>query len=183
VLGVRIRVQEADRQRLHPLVDELAGRLADDRPVERPQDPPLRIDALRHLANVLELDERLRLEVREEAEERARRPGLGEMQQMRPAARDQEADACASPLEDGVRRHGRPVEDRLQLVRRRPSLFADRANAGEHADRLIGSRGRRLRDPEVVRRGIVQEDVRERPADVHAEPELPFCIQGARILV
>ena len=121
VAPVRVGVQQADGQRLDAVRDQLLDRLAHRRLVDRLDDRAVGADPLGHLAHVARVGERLGLLVDHEAEQRPRRPRLGEVEDVPEPARDDQADERAAPLEHGVRGDGRAVEDRVELgAGRRP---------------------------------------------------------------
>ena len=80
VAPVRVGVQQADRQRLDAVRDQLVDRLAHRRLVDRLDDRAVGADPLGHLAHVARVGERLGLLVDHEAEQRPRRPRLGEVE-------------------------------------------------------------------------------------------------------
>ncbi len=84
--------------------------------VDRFDDRTVCADPLGHLVHVARVRQRLRLLVHHEPEQRAGRPRLGEVQDVPETLRDDEADEGAAPLEHGVGRDGRPVEDRVELA-------------------------------------------------------------------
>ena len=169
VRRVRVRVQQADRQRLHPGAEQRLDRPASGFLVQLAENFSARSDPLRNLPDVLEVDERLRLQVGEEAEERTRRPRLGEVEEVRPPLGDDQPNPGAVALEHGIRRDRGAVQDRCELASRHSRGVADLADALEDADRLILWRRRRLRHPEATRLGVLEEKIRERAADVDTD--------------
>ena len=91
VAAVRVGVQQAHRQRLDAVRDQLLDRLAHRSLVERLDDRAVGADPLGHLAHVARVGERLGLLVDHEAEQRPRRPRLGEVQDVPEPARDDQA--------------------------------------------------------------------------------------------
>ena len=146
------REEQADRNRLG--VADVRQR----REIERLQlavgpEPPA------HAVAALERDERLRMLLAEPVQMRPRLPP--EVQQvLEPGVADVRG-ACAAPLEQRIRRDGRPVrEPRDRRVR------PDRAHRGEHR-LLLMLRRRHLRRPHAA--AVQQHGIRERPTDVDAE--------------
>ena len=87
------------------------------------------------------------------------------------AARDQEAAANALALQERVRRDGRPMDEELDVGGGPPGSADDLDDPLLHADRLVGRRGRGLREREAVGGRIEQHEVGERPSDVHPETQ------------
>ena len=66
--------------------------------------------------------------------------------------------------------YGGAVQDRREIVGRHAGDAADDADPIEHADRLVVRSARHLRQPQLTRFGVVQQEVGERSADVDPEP-------------
>ena len=111
---VRVGVEQAHGERLDPVRDG-SDRGADGVLVDRLDDRAVRADPLRDLADVARVGEGLRLLVDHEAEERTGRPGLGEVEDLPEAARDDEPHERAAPLEHRVRGDGRAVQHRVEV--------------------------------------------------------------------
>ena len=122
-----------------------------------------------HLADVARIGQRLRLLVHHEPEQRPRRPGLGEVEDVPEALRHNQAAERPAALEDGVGGDGRAVEDRVEIGKADARAVGDEADPVDHADRLVERRARRLRQPDPLGRAVVKNDVRERAADVDSE--------------
>ena len=121
-------------------------------------DDPFGPDPFGDAVTALERHERLRLGLAEPVEVRTRLPPQVE-DVLEPGGAD-EGGARTLPLQQGVRRHGRPVGEPLDLV------CSDRARGGEH--RLLLTRRRR----HLCRRQAPVRDengVGEGAADVDAE--------------
>ena len=115
VAAVGMRVEQADGQGLHPVGDELLDGGTHGRRVDRLDDRPIGACSLGHLADVAGVGQRLGLLVDHEPEQRPRRPRLGEVQDLAEAFRHDQADERTAALEDGVRRDGGAVEDRVEV--------------------------------------------------------------------
>ena len=110
----RVRVEKRDRDRLDALAGQEADGLPDAGRVQRRQDLPARAEALDHLAPPAARDQRRRaLEVDVVEPREAEAPDLEEVAE--PCGREEPRPRPA-PLEDGVRRDGRAV-DQLAEVR------------------------------------------------------------------
>ena len=167
--SVRVRVQQADRQRLDAVVDQLDDRRAHGSLVDRLDDRPVGAGALGHLADVAGVGQRVGLVVDHEAEQRPGRPRLGEVEDVAKPARHDQPDERAATLEDRVRRHGRAVEDRVEVGQADARAVGGKADPLDDADGLVFRCARGLRDPHLPAGAVVQDDVGERPADVDAE--------------
>ena len=167
VIGVRVGVQQADRERLDAGIGQLADRPACCILVELLEHSSLGVDPLSDLANVRELDERLWLDVVEESEEWTRRPRLGEVKEVRPALGDEQANARSFSFEHRIRRNGGAVQNRVERLRRDAGPVVDLPCALEHANRLVSRCRRRLGEPERTGPVVVQEEVGERAAHIY----------------
>ena len=91
-----------------------------------------------------------------------------EVQDLAEALGGDEPDARALGLEHRVGRHRRAVDDVAQRARLDAGLAADPPHAGQHALGRVG-RGRRRLDPPLAMVLVVDEEqVGERPSDVHS---------------
>src|SRR5204863_2644931 len=79
--------------------------------------------------------------------------------------------ADAFPLEERVRCDGRAVNEERDVLRRHARDPDDFADAFLDALRLVRRRRTRLREMNAVGRRIEQDEIRERPADVHSESD------------
>ena len=170
VTAVRVGVQEADGQGLHAVRHKLLDGFAHGGLVDRLDDRTVGAGPLGHLADVAGVGERLRLLVDHESEQRPRRPRLGEVEDVPEPTRDDQADEGPSPLEHRVRRDGRAVENRPELGKRDVRPCRCEPDALDHPDRLVVGRARRLREPDPLIGAVVENDVREGPADIDSDP-------------
>ena len=183
VVPIRVGVQQADGERLDAVRDELLYRTANGGFVDRRDDRAVGAGPLGHFANVARVGQRLGLFVDHEAEQRSRRPGLGEMEDVPEPLGDDQADERAAALEDSIGRDGRAVEDGVEIAKADVRTCRCEADAFDHADGLVLGRARRLRQPDALPRAVVQHDIRKGPADVDAEPvrhPAPCVTAGSR---
>ena len=169
VAPVGVGVEQADGQRLDPVGHELLDGGADGGLVDRLDDRPVGARPLGHLADVARVGQRLGLLVHHEPEQRPRRPGLREVEDVPESLRHDEAAERSAALQDGVRGDRGAVEDRVEVGKADARALGGEADPLDHADGLVQRRARRLRQPDALGVAVVEDDVRERPADVHAE--------------
>jgi hypothetical protein len=96
--------------------------------------------------------------------------GPGDLQHLPEALRGDQADGGALALEDRVGGHGRAVQHRRDVGQLDARLGARLADAGEHADRLVGRGGGGLGPPGAAAALLDQQDVGEGASDVDSEP-------------
>ena len=157
VLGIRVGVDEDDRDRLRALRDELLRGRAHFVVIDGGADRAVRQRALAHFEPHVAVGDRR--EIAPQA------PGAApvapaHLQHVAEAARRDDADLRPAPLQQRVGADGRAVHDRS--LRR----AADRAQAVEEALRLVAAPRRHLGGRERARRGIEAEQVGERAADI-----------------
>ena len=141
-------------------------------------DDPFGPDPLGDAVTALERDERLGLGVAEPVEMRARLPA--QVEDMLEPGRADEGGARTLPLQQGVRRHRRPVGEPLDLV------GSDRTRRGEH--RLLLARRRRhlcrrqatVRDENGVGEGAADVDAEQPHRSSLGEPEARLRPAGSR---
>ena len=141
---VHMRVDEADRDRLDLARPQLAGHGAYRVFVERPHHDAGVVDALVDLEPVPPPDQRLGRIPQDVVQLRAVRPT--DLEHVAEAARRDERRVRSVARDHGVRRHGRPVEERRDLGR----LDAERADALDDAEIEARWRGRHLRDARLA---------------------------------
>ena len=120
--GVDVRVDQADRQRLDTRLDEVADDRLDLRLVDLDDRLAARPHPLDGLARVRERGRRIGLLHDDPAGQRPGGLRAREVEDLGEALRRDQPDAGALRLEDGVRRHRRPVEDVAEVSdARRPT--------------------------------------------------------------
>ena len=140
VRRVHVRVDEADRDRLDLARPQLARRTARTESSSSGVDHVARVvDALVDLEPVPARDERRRRVPQDVVELGA--VGAADLEHVAEAARRDERRVRAVARDDGVRRHGRAVEERRDLGR----LDAERAHALDDAEVEARRRRRHLR--------------------------------------
>ena len=159
---ILIRVDERDRQRLDPLRRQgghQAGNLVLD---QRLEDAPGGIQTLGGLPAPLAWDHRLegRLPATKGAPS-----SVAELQEIAKSRRGQQARAGPLALEQRIRRHGRPVGNLGDLVRRSPAL----SEGGLDAGRDVVGCGGGLVERETAVRLVADDDIGEGPTDVNAD--------------
>ncbi|TCM50457.1 hypothetical protein EV648_102501 [Kribbella sp. VKM Ac-2568] len=170
VVGVRVGVDQADAQGLDPA------------PLKRPQLRPnvvlvelgdhvaLSTDPAAHLDGVLERGERLGLGPDDPAGQAAGDERPRDLQDLSEAVGGDQSDPRALAFEDRVRGDRRTVEHLADLGHRDAGRGTRALDAPQYSDRLVLGGGRGLgpvRLPGVL---VDQQNVGERPPDVHAEP-------------
>ena len=164
------RVQEGDRDRLDPVLDEDPAGLADRVRVERRDLVAFVVRSLGDAESQVTRDERLgRLQpviVRRLSRSLPQRERIPE------AVRADQAGAGSPAGQESVRGHRRPVDDQLDLGQERLERPAgagrDLLETGHQAERRVGRRRARLmHDPCPV--AAQQEEVCESPAYVDAD--------------
>ena len=171
VLGVEVREQEADGDRLDALLAELPRGGAHLVLVERHEHlAGRRHDPLGHDLAVAAPDERPRLP-RDVLHHRVvQRPLVpADVDDVPEAARRDHPREGALVLEHGVRRHGRAVEDAGHVRRREAGVGAELGEAADHRLLRLGRRGGHLVDVHGARLRVVEHEVRERASDVDAD--------------
>ena len=159
-------MEEADGDRLDALLAQPGGELAALGVVERTHDRAVGRNALVQLEAEVPLDERRRLAPEEVVH--VRDPEPAQLEHVAEAGGGDEGGQAAAPLEHGVRRDRRPVDD-----------FGDRScvRGGESADRLhdravVAGRRREQLAQNDAAVGAVEDHVGEGAADVDADPGL-----------
>jgi hypothetical protein len=173
VRAVHVRVDQGDRERLDPRLDEVANDPLDLRHVDGRDRLAARVQPLDGLARVREGGRRVGLDHDDPPSQRAGSLGAREVQDLLEPLRRDQPDTRAFRLEHGVRGHGRPVEDVAHLADVDAGLFADAANAGQHPLRRIRRRRRGLDAVAAAAVTIAvadQEEVGERSPHIDAQP-------------
>ena len=137
--------------------------------VQPANDIAARAGALLRLDGELQRRQRLGLGPDDPAGEDAGHEGAGDLQHLPVPLGGHEADAGALPFQDGVGRDRGAVHhvgDRGRLDAR---VIAHPLDAVEHADRGILRGGRNLRAVGAAARFVDQQEIGERPADVHPQ--------------
>ena len=159
---VDVRMNEVDDERFRAGSAQHLGGAPHRILVERDDDLPLGIDALRHLETEITRDERLERPL-ETVRRRAR--AATQLEHIAKAARGDEPRHRALALEQRVRR-GRGAVDQHLDRRGRDAGLAQRR---EHAVGLIADGGRDLGDSHGTRRFVHQDQVGEGAAHVDAD--------------
>ncbi len=165
VLGVGVGVQEADGDRLDALRAAGVGDGVELGELERDEDAAVAVDPLAHLEAQPPRHERLRLAADEVVH--VGPVSAADLEHVAEAARGDERRQGAVAL-------GQRVDDDRRAVDEVPdALEGDLAvgQAGEHALGQARRRRRRLRDAEVARLGVEEDEVGERTADVRRGDE------------
>ncbi len=121
-------VEKADRDRLRPGFPQPGGECAGIGLLERLEHLPARRHALGDLEAEPPGDERRRL--RPEVVVEMRHPHPAKLEHVAEALGRHERGPGAAPLQDGVRRHGRPVGDALDRSAVGTRQLADRVDHG-----------------------------------------------------
>ncbi len=173
------RAEEADGDGLDALAGQVGKLLLHRALVERDVHAAVHQHALRHAAAVLAQDQRPRLlrDVLHQAE-RVRLAVAGDVQDVPEPARGDHPHPRAAPLEDRVGADRRAVQQRRQLRRLGARHRADLLDALEDRHRRVLRRGCQLVDVDPLALLVVEDQVGERPADVHSE--VPLAHQASR---
>ena len=165
VLGVEVGVQEADGDGVTPVARRRAASARLSSSSSCADDGAVRGDALVQLEAEVALDERRRLAPEEVVH--VRDPQPAQLEHVAEAGGRDERRRAAAPLEHGVRRHRRAVDDLGDC----PAARAGREAADRLDDRPVVARRRReqlAEDDAAV--GAVEDHVGEGAADVDAHP-------------
>jgi hypothetical protein len=168
VRGIRIAVDEADRDHLHARPHETLGRPHDAGLVQGSHDAAIGGDALVDLEPQPPRHQRARLLPGEVV--KVGRPHPADLQHVAEAARGDEAGDGPGLLEDRVRRHRGAVDDLHHVTRRRAGGPQQRGEAVHHREARVVRRGRDLADTQRAV-GQTQDDVGEGAADIDADAE------------
>ena len=164
--GVLERVEEADRDRLHALGEELVHRRLGRFARERNDDLPARVDPLLHLDPEIALDELRRLLPPEVVE--ARHAKVPELEHVAEAARRDEAGERPLVLEDRVGRDRRAVPDLRHVRPGEGGLVEDlRETARDRLRVVLDARGHLAGEDPAP--GVEEHDVGEGSADVDTD--------------
>ena len=166
--GVPVSVQEADRERLHAVVHQVADLAADCVRVDRLQHGAVAAHALRDLAAVAPARERLR----EGQEQVVDVVALlrTHLQNVPEAPGGQQPEPGPAAFDDGVGGEGGPVHDVADLRRTDAGRPQQVGQTREGRDGRVLGRGQALVQVQPPVRLVDQDEVRERPADVEADP-------------
>jgi hypothetical protein len=170
VIGIRVRVDQRDGQRLDTRVDEVADDLLDLLDIDRLDHLALRAHALVGLARVLERGRRVGLDHDDPAGQRAWCLRTRQVKDLPEALGRDQPDARPFGLEESVRRNRRPMHDVLEVTRRYTAHLADPRHAVEHALRRVRGRRRRLDAVQIAALVVHEQQVGECPPDVDSEP-------------
>ncbi len=168
VFVVRVRVQEADRQRPAARGHQLRGLGLGVLHIEGPLHPAARTEAFVDAAHHLARGERRR-RIREEIL-RIGKPQPPDLEDVLESARHEQAHRTAGALDQRVHGQGRPVDEVVDYRR------VDRKSSGENSDAVrdgVGGCPRcrgNLQDLYRAGRLVQQHEIRERAPDVNAEP-------------
>ena len=167
VRRVDVRVEQADRDRLHALAAKQRRSVANRVVVERGEHLARRAEPLDHADRAVARDERHRLLELRVVE---RRPHLArDLEQVaEPVGRD-EAAARDLALDDRVRRDRRRVEDEADLRRGRLAVGERPLDRVHEALGRVGRRREHLRDRDPPGLLVDQGGIGERAADVDGE--------------
>lgn len=161
-------MDEADRDRTEALLRYLVGEEFQRRLVQRLQFLALGVHAALDREAILARNQRLR---QADAEIVLLEPVLGpHLDDVAKAFRRHEGGARAPALDQRIGRKRRAVDDQVELARGNAGLGCDDLDAVE--DGLLGLRIGRQHLRRVDRATHIQDDVREGPADIGAEPDL-----------
>ena len=164
VLPVEVGMQKAYGYCLDPFLHELPGEGRHLRPRHRPGDPPARQCALIHLQAEGPGDERGRFPVFELVEDHP--VAEAELQDVSKALGRHDGRPGALLFENGIRGDGRPVHEAGDGRKRGVGLLeALQDSAGE-----VLADGGCLHGAKPAGRVVVNDNVGERPADVHTDP-------------
>jgi len=172
VLGLEVRVEQADGDGLDSRVPQLAHALAHFVLVERDEDVAVRDGhALVDGQPVAALDERPRLPGQLLLEREVVRLLVPpDVEDVAEAVRRQHPDLCTRVGEDDVRRHGCPVQEVVHLGERDAGLRAEAADAFDHAAGRVIRRRRNLVDRDPAGLLVDEDQVGEGAADVDPDP-------------
>ena len=163
--GMHVRVEQADRDRLGLGLAQPGGERARIGLLERREDLPARRHPLGDLEAEPPGDERGRL--RPEVVVEMRHPHPAKLEHVAEALGRHERGPRAAPLQDSVRRHGRPVGDALDRGAVGTGQLADRV---DHRPVVRRRRRQDLREPKAPV-GVAQQHVGERASDVGADSQ------------
>ena len=182
VRGIEVGEQEADGDRLHARLLQLAHRLAHARFVERLQHLALgRHQPLLHRLAMAALDQRPVLPGDVLHDRVVLRPLVAaDMQDVAIAAGRDHAGDGAVVLEDGVGGDGGAVEHHVDGLARDPVLVAKRHQARDHAARRIVRGCGHLVDSRLAGLGVGIDQVREGAAHVDADQSHTLHSRGIR---
>jgi hypothetical protein len=172
VRGIRVAIDEADRDHLRARRGQALGRAHDASLVERPHHRAVGPHAFIDFEPPPARHQRHGLLPREVVE--VRRPHAADLQHVAEAARGDEPGDGADLLEDGVGCHRGAVDDLRHRVGLDPGGAEQCGEARHHREAGILRRGRDLADAQGAV-GQLQDDVREGSTDVDADVHGAEC--------
>lgn len=169
---IGVAVQQAYCDRLGAPIDEHSQRAFGAGFVERPDRIPARVHPLAHLGDHRAGQERGRRSVGEVEAIGADRVLLADMEQVAKAARGDQAQPRAFPLEHEIGRQRGGVDEAGDLRRIAGCGVEALADGGQHsADRIVG-RGQRLDVVDRTQR-VGEHEIGEGAADIDADEDAP----------
>ena len=173
---VLVGVEEADRERLHPVLDQLANFAANRVEVDRLEHDAVAAHPFGDLAPVAASGERRR-EGQEEVVDVVTllRPHLEDVAK---AAGGEQAEAGPVPLDDGVGDEGRPVHDVADVHEIDRRCAQQIGHALERPDRGVFRGREALVQVQGPRRAVDQDEVGERPPDVESDSPGRLLVSG-----
>ena len=173
---VRVRVQEADRDRLDPLVEQAPDRAFGVRRSKRPLHPAGGVEPFVDGDPQVTRHEHRRLLPGHVVEPwHAQRADLQDVAEA--LGRDQ-AGPGPLTLENGIRGYGRAVTDLRDLGRSEPAGPQNLAEAGHDRARIVVDRGRDLLGVQRAV-GAQYDDIGEGAADIDADPNAAHELRPA----
>ena len=169
VRGVGVGVQEADSHRLDAQGQELLRRGPDAGLVEFRRDAAIVAHTLGNLDAQRPAHQRWR--IFDAQIEQVVAPLETHIHDVAEAGRDQHAGPGALALDDGVGDEGRAMHDLDHVCDVDVVLRGQRLDAVEHGHGWIGRRRQPLVDCDAGTAAVMQREVRERTADIDADPE------------
>ena len=168
MLWVEEAEQQAHGHRLHARGLQVGDQRVDLGLGQRRDDGPVGADALADLEAAAARDQNGRRVLEQVVEIAARR--APQLQHVAEAARGHQRRAGALLLQDGIGDDGGGMRQQAHVCRRNRLTLHGRAQGGQHALGQIARRGQHLGHLDASAGILDQRHVRERPADVDADP-------------
>ena len=176
---VHVRVQERDRQRLDPVVDQLLHGGADLVLVERRDRRAVGSHSLADTVGAPQRHQRIGLDHAHPGVQRTGRPGARQMQDLLVAGGGDQAAGGPLLLEDHVGDDSAAVQDQREIGRRHAARLTRLPHARDHAGGLVFGCREDLRDRELAGLLGEQQHIRECATNVDSELQCHYSLSLA----